>query len=85
MFFNLIIRFQIESFMDFYLNTVLNVFHLDFSDSGGAVSSVLSVILVVFYTSMPFLIHYWIRSKEYKFNWPSFEKKYSSLYSGLNL
>jgi len=85
MFYNFIIRFLLESFMDLYLNAIINIFGMYFEDSGGIISSILSIGFILFYTALPMMLHYWIRSKAYKFEWKTFKDKYGDLYEGFDL
>jgi len=84
-FFNFIIRFLLESYMDLYLNAILNIFSLYFGDIGGSISSVLSIFFISAFTLLPFMLHFFLRSKFHRFKEKMFEERFGCLYEGIDL
>jgi len=76
---------MIESQMDFFLNSILNIFNLNFKDSGGSLASVLSGCFILFYTLLPFILYFWIKKNAKQFENETFKRKYGDVYDGLNL
>ena len=71
--------------MDFFLNSILNIFNLSFKDSGGSLASVLSGCFILFYTLLPFILYFWIKKNAKQFENETFKRKFGDIFHGLNL
>jgi hypothetical protein len=60
LFFSLVLRFLLESYLELYLCALVNLDELLWTTSGEIIASILSIMFMFIFTFMPFVTHYFI-------------------------
>lgn len=86
LFWNSIIRFSLESYVDFFICAMINVKKdLLWNESGEVLSSLLSIFSLLLFFILPIIMHFTLTKYFYKFKSSKFESKFGDIYEGLKI